>query len=59
MNLLVGFMLIISEGNELDTFYLLISNFSSTFIKRKKLIVQINIKEKDQMMIIKIILIII
>ena len=35
MNLLVGFMLIISEGNELDTFYLLISNFSSTFIKRK------------------------
>jgi len=35
MNLLVGFMLIISEGNELDTFYLLISNFSSTFNKRK------------------------
>ena len=35
MNLLVGFMLIISEGNELDTFYLLISNFSATFNKRK------------------------
>ena len=35
MNLLVGFMLLISEGNELDTFYLLISSFSSTFIKRK------------------------
>ena len=35
MNLLVGFMLLISEGNELDTFYLLISNFSATFNKRK------------------------
>ena len=35
MNLLVGFMLIISEGNELDTFYLLISNFSATFNQRK------------------------
>ena len=35
MNLLVGFMLIISDGNELDTFYLLISNFSATFNKRK------------------------
>ena len=35
MNLVVGFMLIISEGNELDTFYMLISNFSETFNKRK------------------------
>ena len=36
MNLIVGFLLLISEGNELDTFYLLISNFSSTFKERKK-----------------------
>ena len=36
MNLIVGFLLIISEGNELDIFYLLISNFSSTFIEPKK-----------------------
>ena len=35
MNLLVGFMLLISEGNELDTFYLLISNMSATFNQRK------------------------
>ena len=35
MNLLVGFMLLISEGNELDTFYILISNFSATFNQRK------------------------
>ena len=35
MNLVVGFMLIISGGNELDTFYMLVSNFSETFIKRK------------------------
>ena len=35
MNLLVGFMLLISEGNELDTFYLLVSTFSTTFTKRK------------------------
>ena len=35
MNLLVGFMLLISQGNELDTFYLLVSNFSNTFNKRK------------------------
>ena len=36
MNLIVGFLLLISDGNELDTFYLLISNFSSTFKERKK-----------------------
>ena len=36
MNLIVGFLLLLSEGNELDTFYLLISNFSSTFKERKK-----------------------
>ena len=36
MNLIVGFLLLISEGNELDTFFLLISNFSSTFKERKK-----------------------
>ena len=36
MNLIVGFLLIISGGNELDTFYLLISNFSSTFIEPNK-----------------------
>ena len=36
MNLIVGFLLLISERNELDTFYLLISNFSSTFRERKK-----------------------
>ena len=35
MNLLVGFMLLISEGNELDTFYILISNMSATFNQRK------------------------
>ena len=35
MNLLVGFMLLVSEGNELDIFYLLISNFSATFNTRK------------------------
>ena len=36
MNLIVGFLLLVSEGNELDTFYQLVSNFSSTFKKRKK-----------------------
>ena len=36
MNLIVGFLLLVSEGNELDTFYLLISNFSSSFKERKK-----------------------
>ena len=36
MNLIVGFLLLVSEGNELDTFYLLISNFSSTYKERKK-----------------------
>jgi len=36
MNLIVGFLLLLSNGNELDTFYLLISNFSSTFKERKK-----------------------
>ena len=36
MNLMVGFLLLVSEGNELDCFYLLISNFSTTFKERKK-----------------------
>ena len=36
MNLIVGFLLLVSEGNELDVFYLLISNFSSTYKERKK-----------------------
>ena len=36
MNLLVGFMLLISENNELDSFYLLIANLSSTFNKKKE-----------------------
>ena len=36
MNLIVGFLLLVSKGNELDIFYLLISNFSSTFKDRKK-----------------------
>ena len=36
MNLLVGFLLILSSFNERDTFYLLISNFSDTFKLRKK-----------------------
>ena len=36
MNLLVGFLLILSDFNERDTFYILISNFSQTFKSRKK-----------------------
>ena len=36
MNLLVGFLLILSDFNERDTFYILISNFSQTFKPRKK-----------------------
>ena len=36
MNLIVGFLLLVSDGNELDTFYMLISNFSSTYKVRKK-----------------------
>ena len=36
MNLIVGFLLLVSNGNELDIFYLLISNFSSSFKVRKK-----------------------
>ena len=36
MNLLVGFLLILSDFNERDTFYLLTSNFSDTFKLRKK-----------------------
>jgi hypothetical protein len=36
MNLIVVFLLLVSEGNELDVFYLLISNFSSTYKERKK-----------------------
>ena len=36
MNLIVGFLLLVSNGNELDSFFLLISNFSSTFKERKK-----------------------
>ena len=36
MNLLVGFLLIISDFNERDTFYLLVSNFSDTFKIRQK-----------------------
>ena len=36
MNLIVGFLLLVSDGNELDIFYLLVSNFSSTFKERKK-----------------------
>ena len=36
MNLVVGFMLIISDFNERDSFYLLCSLFSNTFKQRKK-----------------------
>ena len=36
MNLIVGFLLLVSNGNELDSFFLLISNFSSTYRERKK-----------------------
>ena len=36
MNLLVGFVLILSDFNERDTFYLLASTFSDTFKLRKK-----------------------
>ena len=36
MNLLVGFLLILSDFNERDTFYILISNFSQTFKSKKK-----------------------
>ena len=36
MNLIVGFLLLVSDGNELDIFYLLISNFSSSYKERKK-----------------------
>ena len=36
MNLLVGFFLIMSDFNERDTFFLLISNFSNTFKLRQK-----------------------
>ena len=36
MNLLVGFLLILSDFNERDTFYLLASNFSDTFKLRRK-----------------------
>ena len=36
MNLLVGFLLILSEFNERDTFYLLVGNFSDTFKLRRK-----------------------
>ena len=36
MNLIVGFMLLIFEGNELDTFYMLISLISETFTKKEK-----------------------
>ena len=36
MNLIVGFLLLVSNGNELDSFFLLISNFSSTYKERKK-----------------------
>ena len=36
MNLIVGFMLLIFEGNELDTFYMLISLISDTFTKKEK-----------------------
>ena len=37
MNLLVGFLLIVSDFNERDTFYLLISKFSQTFILQRNL----------------------
>ena len=36
MNLIAGFMLIISDFNERDTFYLLLSYFSQTFKPKKK-----------------------
>ena len=36
MNLLVGFLLILSDFNERDTFFILLSNFSQTFKLRKK-----------------------
>ena len=36
MNLIVGFLLLVSNGNELECFFLLISNFSSTYKERKK-----------------------
>ena len=36
MNLLAGFLLILSDFNERDTFYVLISTFSDTFKLRKK-----------------------
>ena len=36
MNLIVGYLLLVSGGNELDTFYILVSSFSSTFKERKK-----------------------
>ena len=36
MNLLVGFYLLVSDGNNVDCFYLLLSNFSETFKKREK-----------------------
>jgi len=36
MNLIVGFLLILSDFNERDTFYILISNFSQTFKSKKK-----------------------
>ena len=36
MNLLVGLLLILSDFNERDSFYLLVSNFSDTFKIRKK-----------------------
>ena len=36
MNLIVGFLLLVSDGNELDTFYMIVSNFSSTYKIRKK-----------------------
>ena len=37
MNLLVGFLLIVSDFNERDTFYLLISKFSQTFKLQRNL----------------------
>ena len=36
MNLIAGFLLIISDFNERDTFYLLLSYFSETFKQKKK-----------------------
>ena len=36
LNILVGFMLVIAKGNDLDVFYFLITLLSSTFSTRKK-----------------------